>query len=87
MAGRVRVKHHIDGYKALRSSRGVVADLEARAARVQRAAGDGYEVSSQQGAARPQGRWRTTVVTATRKAMLDNQRHNTLLKALGSSGG
>jgi len=80
----VRIKHHIRGYKELRAAPGVVADLERRAGAVRAAAGDGFEMGSRQGAARPQGRWRTSVVTATPKAMRKNQRDNTLLRALES---
>lgn len=82
-----RIKHHVKGYKALRSAPGVVADLERRASAVKDAAGDGFEMGSRQGAARPQGRWRTSVVTATPKAMRKNQRDNTLLRALESGRG
>ena len=83
----VRIKHNVAGYKALRAAPGVVADLERRANAVKETAGDGFEMSSRQGAARPQGRWRTSVVTATPKAMRKNQRENTLLRALEAGRG
>lgn len=83
----VRVKHNIAGYKALRSAPGVRADLERRASAVKQQAGDGFEMGSRQGAARPQGRWRTSVVTATPKAMRKNQRDNTLVRALEAGRG
>lgn len=71
----------------IRSSPAVAAHLEAVAQAVCDAAnaeGEGtYVVGSRQGLRRPQGRWRATVVTADYKAMRDNLRHNTLLKALG----
>ena len=41
-----------------------------------------YAVGSRQGARRPQGRWRTSVVTADARAMADNAKHNTLIKAM-----
>lgn len=46
--------------------------------------GDGtYAVSSQQGQRAPQGRWRTTVITADARAMADNSRNNTLIRSMG----
>lgn len=48
---------------------------------------DGYKVSSLAGRRKPQGRWRTTVITATAEAMLDNAKNNTLVKALYSTTG
>lgn len=83
----VRVKHHIGAYHQLRSAPGVVGRLESEGRRTLSAAGGrvaGYDMGSQQGAKRPQGRWRVAVVTATRKAMRDNARNNTLLRALRS---
>ncbi|EME14806.1 hypothetical protein [Rhodococcus triatomae] len=74
----------------LRSSPEVVALLEAIGNRILEAAGGeqaGYVMSSQQGAKRPQGRWRVSVATATAEAMLDNAKNNTLIRALGASGG
>lgn len=59
-----------------------VAEAQKVAARAN-AAGEGtYAVGSRQGARRPQGRWRTSVVTADAKAMRDNAVNNTLLKSL-----
>ncbi|WP_306365442.1 hypothetical protein [Nocardia sp. CC227C] len=84
----IRVRHNIAGYYALRSEPGVVADLEARGQRVLAAAGGeaaGYGMDSRQGAKRPQGRWRVSVVTNTPEAMLDNAENNTLLRAMGAA--
>lgn len=88
MPSRVRVKWNLRGLYAIRRAPGVVTVEERRvraiADRCNRAAGlaDGYRVSSQQGASRPQGRHRTTVITATYEAMRDNARHNRLVKEL-----
>lgn len=77
-----KIKWNVAGFKQLRSEPGVVDDLEARAEAVAAAAGDGYVTGSRQGVARPQGRWRTSVVTGDFDAILDNARHQTLLRAL-----
>ena len=86
----VRVVHHAEAYHALRSEPGPVGDLEARAARVKRAAeagGGKYVMGSRQGMRAPQGRWRTSVVTADPKAMRKNAKHHTLLTALDAARG
>lgn len=43
---------------------------------------DGYRTSSVQGAKRPFGRWRGTVITATQHAKNDNAKHDRLLKEI-----
>ena len=43
-----------------------------------------FAVGSQQGVRRPQGRWRTTVVTADAKAMASDRKHNILITSMGS---
>lgn len=91
MASRIRVKINIPGLYALRSEPGVVAKEQSLArgiARRANAAGGngGYKVSSRQGAKRPQGRWRTTVITANWEAARDNAKHNRLARELGGSG-
>ena len=85
MAGRVRMNNK--AFYELRSSPGVVADLESRTEKIRAACGEGFETSSQQGAKRPQGRWRTTVIAASAKAKRRNARHNTLIKALDAGRG
>lgn len=84
-----RVKHKIGGYYRLRSAEGVKAFLEgagnevARRANSQLKNGDkGFKVSSRQGAKRPQGRWRVTVVAVSPYAKRHNAKHNTLLRSL-----
>jgi hypothetical protein len=44
-----------------------------------------YAVGSRQGRKAPQGRWRTTVVTADARAMANNAKRNTLIRAMGSA--
>ncbi|QSL99755.1 hypothetical protein SEA_ECLIPTUS_11 [Gordonia phage Ecliptus] len=65
----------------------IIGELESHAERVADAAssmGEGqYETGSQPGRARPQGRHRTSVVTADYKAMRETARDNILLRALG----
>lgn len=84
----VNIKWKTSGFYKLRSEPGVQKALEELAtqvaARSNQMAGtrDGFRTSSQQGAKRPQGRWRTTVVTATAEAMAKNAKRNILVKAL-----
>jgi hypothetical protein len=47
----------------------------------------GYKTSSRAGRRNPQGRWRTTVITANYAAMRDNAKNNTLTKALFQTTG
>lgn len=46
---------------------------------------EGYFTGSRQGARRPYGRWRASVVTGTAEAMRDDAANNTLLRALNAS--
>ena len=82
----MRIKWNVKGFYDLRREPGVVRDLESRADRIAsaaRASGDGrYETSSVQGAKRPQGRWRTTVITADAKAQRETARTQHLLRHL-----
>lgn len=82
---KVRLKWNPNGLYELRSAPGVVAKVNSTAAGVAARAGDGYSWSSQQGARRPQGRWRAIVFPDTWKARADNARNNTLVRVLGGS--
>lgn len=79
---RVRLVWNPNGLYEIRSAPGVVAEVNSRAARVASAAGPGYSWSSQQGARRPQGRWRAIVYPDTWRARYDNARNNTLLRMM-----
>ncbi|WP_194838239.1 hypothetical protein [Nocardia sp. XZ_19_369] len=73
-----------DGFYNLRRASGVVRDVEARGRRVKAAAGEGFEMTSRQGARHPQGRWRVTISPRTIKAARRNAKDNTLVKALNA---
>lgn len=86
-SSRIRIQHKVNGYYKIRAAPGVKGDLERRAAAIAAAANaesgtDGFKTSSMQGVKRPQGRWRTTVIPTTFKAIRHNARHNTLVKRL-----
>lgn len=70
----------------VRSDPALVAREEALAQQVaDRANTNGkgtYAVGSRQGRKNPQGRWRTSVVTADAEAMADNARNNTLIRSM-----
>lgn len=70
------------GYE-LRSAPGVVAKVDAMADAHAARAGPGYAWSSQQGARRPQGRWRAIVYPDSWMAVRDNAANNTLLRTMG----
>ena len=86
----IKVKHKVGGYYKLRSAGGVQAFLEGAAndvaaranAELKGKGGKGFQTSSRQGAKRPQGRWRTTVVAVSPYAKRANARRNVLLRAL-----
>lgn len=80
----VRIRHNIRAYEELRSSPGVRKELESIAGRIAARCNaeigeDGYRTSSQQGGGRAP-RWRTTVITATARAIRHNAAHNTLVR-------
>jgi hypothetical protein len=72
---------------ALRGELGVRLDLERRGRAVLDACGGedaGYEMASEQGARRPQGRWRVAVYTRTEEAKEDAATNNTLIHNLSA---
>lgn len=87
----MRIVFNVQGFKQLRREDAVVAyevECAQKVADAANAIGKGtYAVGSRQGAARPQGRWRTSVVTADAKAMAHNAKHQTLLKAMNQALG
>ena len=84
----MKIEFNKDAFYQLRSEPGVVGLLEEKAQRLAdtaNASGSGtYAVGSRQGARRPQGRWRASVVTADYAAMRDQAKNHTLQRALGS---
>lgn len=88
MAKSVDIKWKSGAFYKLRSEPGVQKALEDWASEVADKANrmenikGGFKTSSRQGARRPQGRWRTTVITATAEAMRKNAKRNALVKAL-----
>lgn len=82
----MRIDFNNDWFWDERREADVVALLDGAAEKVCDRAnemGNGtYAVGSQQGRKNPQGRWRASVVTADAKAMVDNAKNNTLIRAL-----
>lgn len=85
-----KLKLNKAGFYAVRKAPKVVEKEERMARKIaekcNRDAGltDGYRTSSIQGKKKPQGRWRTTVITATAAAQRDNAEHNRLLRNLNA---
>lgn len=77
----------------LRSEPGVRRDIGDRTERIARAANSGagfeddYRTSTMQGARRPEGRWRGSVITATVRAMRDNAKNHRLLRSIDAGRG
>lgn len=95
----VKIKWNRNALRAIRygdADRRVISHLESRVERVaatatREAQARGYTkakyaVGSRPGRRRPQGRWRTSVVTANWEAMRDNSKHQTLTRALFGRG-
>lgn len=80
----MKIKHKIKGYEKIRSAPAVREKLEDMAgniaARCNAESGtDGFRTSSQQGGGSAP-RWRTTVITASARAIRHNAVHNTLVR-------
>jgi hypothetical protein len=93
--GEIDIRWKVAGFYQLRSAPPVKEALERVASQIaadaDRLAGTsgGFMVSkpefrtgSKQGRKKPQGRWRTTVITANATAMRKNAKHNILIRAL-----
>lgn len=78
---KIRFKISSPGVREFMNSTPVQTELFEHAQKVQSRAGAGYEVSIQAGKARAHAR----VATVTEKAVRENLRNNTLLKALGGA--
>lgn len=84
MAKKVKIDFHkgghYAGFKKLRNSPEVKADLERRARAIAASAGSGFEVSSQGG----KNRARASVITGTFEARREQAKSNVLQRALDS---
>ena len=80
MARQVRIVWRLAGFREIRTSPGVTADISARVERIEAACGEGYEGETTSGRNRARG----GVFTATAEAMVDNARNNTLVRNLGA---
>ena len=74
-----KISWNRDAFRQIRLLPEVDADMQARAARVAAAAGSGYEAKRSDA---PRNRARAAVVTTSMKAIRQNARDNTLLRAL-----
>ncbi|MGW3545894.1 hypothetical protein ACWDNI_35880 [Nocardia niigatensis] len=88
MASNRNLKINKKGLHELRSAPGVQAELKRRGQAVLEECGGeaaGYMLSSFQGKKKPQGRWHVNIFTATPRAMVDNMKNNTLVRAFGAA--
>lgn len=75
----MRLKYKREAFRQLRTTeQGVVQDLQKRTDRVATRAGSGYQGNVTRGRSRARG----GVVTATKRAIRDNARNNTLVKSM-----
>ena len=76
---RPKIKWNNPAFREIRTLPAVDADMQSRADRVAAAAGSGYEAKR---TANPRNRARAAVVTTSYRAIRENARNNTLLRAL-----
>ena len=76
---RPKITWNRDAFRQIRLLPEVDADMQSRAARVAAAAGSGYEAKRTDA---PRNRARAAVVTTSYRAIRENARNNTLLRAL-----
>lgn len=88
MAGRVKLRWNMPGFRALRTSPKMLQNLQGRAERIADKAGPGF-VAAPAGVTGGRGRGRVAVVAATRNANRKNAKDHTLVKNLdaGSDSG
>lgn len=95
MSKRIKVKINNQGFYNLRRDPGLVSKMERGAQSVAsqsmsqaQAAGHdaNYAVGSVQGARKPQGRWRVSIITANAAAMVDNHYYQRILKNMRKGG-
>lgn len=80
---KARIKWRVEGFRELRLEPAVQELINDGAEAIAARAGDGYEASLLDG----KNRERASVITATFDAILDNARHQTLLRSLDAMGG
>lgn len=81
-----KVRLDLKGFVALRNSSGVIADLQARAARIADAAGEGVEAQEPTTNRSITGRARVSVLTTTADAMIAEATDGALSRAIGAGG-
>ena len=86
----MKIKYRKDALYDIRRMPKVIALLEDISGKIADRANEqldeeGYFTGSRQGARKPYGRWRTSVVTGTGEAMRDDAKNNTLLRELNGS--
>ncbi len=88
MAGRVKLRWNMPGFRALRTSPKMLQNLQKRAERIADKAGPGFVVAPV-GVTGGRGRGRAAVVAAARNANRKNAKDHTLVKNLdaGSDSG
>ena len=77
----MKIKFNRGAFREIRLLPEVAADVHDRAERVAAAAGEGFDAFPTQA---PRNRARAAVVTTSMKAIRQNARDNTLLRALGA---